>query len=80
MKFLQLLCIAMLLSAVFAAALNAPNATEAKALLNSHVAKLAELKSEIEKINREGKFEDRGIFGPITALIDLVSVIVGKTA
>uniref|UniRef100_A0A7E4VVD5 Secreted protein n=1 Tax=Panagrellus redivivus TaxID=6233 RepID=A0A7E4VVD5_PANRE len=78
MKFLQPLCIALLLAAVLAAPQAASNATEAKALLNPHVEKLAELKSEIEKINREGKFEDRGILGPITAIIDLVSVIVDK--
>uniref|UniRef100_A0A7E4VUW6 Secreted protein n=1 Tax=Panagrellus redivivus TaxID=6233 RepID=A0A7E4VUW6_PANRE len=79
MKFLQLLCIAMLLSAVLAAPLNAPNANEAEASLKSGVEKLAELKGKIEQVKREGKSEDRliGIFLPL--LFEVVGQIVSKT-
>uniref|UniRef100_A0A7E4ZYS4 Secreted protein n=1 Tax=Panagrellus redivivus TaxID=6233 RepID=A0A7E4ZYS4_PANRE len=78
MKFLQLLCIALLLSAAFAAPLNTSNATEVEASLKTGVEKLADLKSEIEKMKREGKSEDRMIGFVIPFLIEVVGEIAGE--
>uniref|UniRef100_A0A7E4VUD0 Secreted protein n=1 Tax=Panagrellus redivivus TaxID=6233 RepID=A0A7E4VUD0_PANRE len=78
MKFLQLLCIALLLSTAFAAPQAASNATEAEVLLNSRVEKLADLKSEIEKMKHDGKFKDRGgLFDAVAALATAAGQILG---
>uniref|UniRef100_A0A7E4VUH6 Secreted protein n=1 Tax=Panagrellus redivivus TaxID=6233 RepID=A0A7E4VUH6_PANRE len=78
MKFLQLLCIALLLSAILAAPQAAPNATEADASLKFRDEKIAEFKAEIEKMQRDGKFKDRGWIDIIPGLLDVAEKIVDK--
>uniref|UniRef100_A0A7E4VGP0 WSN domain-containing protein n=1 Tax=Panagrellus redivivus TaxID=6233 RepID=A0A7E4VGP0_PANRE len=76
MKFLQLLCIALLLCTVLAAS-NATNATDAEALLKYHVEKLVELKNTIEKTKQDGNFKDRGLFDAIASMAKAIGNTLG---
>uniref|UniRef100_A0A7E4VWB8 Secreted protein n=1 Tax=Panagrellus redivivus TaxID=6233 RepID=A0A7E4VWB8_PANRE len=76
MKFLQLLCIALLLSAVLSAPLIASNATDAP--LRSRDEKLTEFKKEIEKLKLDGKFEDRGWATKISIIADVLGRVIDR--